>query len=241
MKIFNNIQYLEEVDSTNNYLKINSPLENIIVYTFNQTKGKGRNNKIWFDKKNKSLAISFYFKPDKNILHIFYYIATISLSYINVLQKLKIKNSWIKWPNDIYVGKKKLAGILTENTYIKNVLNGLIIGIGININHTKKELSKIDTSATSLYNEKSNEFNLSEIFNSLLIEFEKMFSILFNYEFNFIFEMWKKRSNIKSKKIKTIIDNEEILCNILDVNEDGSLIVFHNQKKLNVYTGKIII
>lgn len=241
MKIFNNILYLDVVDSTNKYLKENIPSETTIVYTYNQKLGKGRKNKSWIDKKNKSLAISFYFKPDNNIPHIFHYVAAISLSCINVLEKMKIKNTWIKWPNDIYIGNKKMAGILTENIYINNLLSALIIGIGLNINHTKNELSKIDIPATSLFNETKIKFNLQDILNNFLNEFENMFSILFNYDLKFIFDMWIKKSNIFYKSIKTIIDDKEIISNIIAVNNDGSLKILYNGKESNVYTGKIII
>lgn len=237
MKLFNDIEYLETVNSTNTYLKHNPPKNTKIVYTYNQTAGKGRKEKKWRDIKNKSLAVSLYFKED--ICKIFYYVASLSLSGIKILKKLKLENCWIKWPNDIFVKDRKIAGILTENIFINNKIEGIIIGMGINVNHSNLELTDIEQPATSIHSESGKKYKLEDIFTMLLEEMNFYFSILFQKDFNFILSNWEIESNILTKKVETKLNNKIVTCNILDVNNDGSLKVFYNGKFHSIFTGKI--
>ena len=85
--------------------------EKTIVYTLHQTKGRGRQDKKWVDFKNKNLALSFIINPLNNFTNDIWQTATAALALINLLKKLKIKNYWIKWPNDIYINNKRLSAM----------------------------------------------------------------------------------------------------------------------------------
>jgi len=130
---------LDAINSTNEYLKeyiqVNSIKNNHIVYTFNQTKGKGQRGKVWISESGKNLAISIGFFPkrikikEQFILNMFF-----SLFIINTLKSLKIPNLKIKWPNDILSGNKKICGILNEIKVKGEFIDNIIVGFGINVN-----------------------------------------------------------------------------------------------------------
>lgn len=130
---------LDAINSTNEFLKefiqVNSITNNHLVYTFNQTKGKGQRGKVWISESGKNLAVSMCLFPKKIkikeqfILNMFF-----SLFIINTLKSLKIPDLKIKWPNDILSGNKKICGILCEIKVKGEYIDNLILGFGINVN-----------------------------------------------------------------------------------------------------------
>ncbi len=128
--------YFDTLDSTNDYLiklyKEFSIKTNLVVVSNDQKKGRGRRNKNWFSNK-KSLTFSFSVQLDNEISSWGLNMA-ISLSLIQALNDVGIK-SMIKYPNDIIVDNKKIAGILTEVILAKNK-KYCIVGVGLNVNNT---------------------------------------------------------------------------------------------------------
>ena len=130
--------YIEETDSTNNYLKnllLNQYIEEgTIVYTDFQTAGKGQKGNTWESKRRKNLLFSIVLYPDAiNAREQFIVSQIISLAVAESLKKY-VGNITIKWPNDIYWREKKICGILIENTLIGDQIRESVCGIGININ-----------------------------------------------------------------------------------------------------------
>ena len=126
---------LEEVDSTNDYLKReykNLPMQ-ACVTTKHQTKGRGRNGHVWQSHPNENLIMSFLFKDFHKIEDTWKMTQLAACSVVGLLDRNRIKAT-IKWPNDIYVDGKKICGILVE-TILDPDLKVVIVGIGLNVNN----------------------------------------------------------------------------------------------------------
>lgn len=163
-----NIIHLSEVDSTNNYanqlLRQSVINEGDIVITDNQQLGKGQRGNTWFSEPKMNLTFSLILKPKfLQVAQQFYLTKAISLSIVKVLKHYLDKNISIKWPNDIYVENKKIAGILIENTLAGSAISSSIVGIGINVNQS--DFGEIN--ATSLINERLQKFDLNEVLEEL--------------------------------------------------------------------------
>ncbi|MCK5776076.1 MAG: biotin--[acetyl-CoA-carboxylase] ligase [Bacteroidales bacterium] len=133
---------MEEVDSTNNYLWELSEKENLpdfySVSTDFQTKGKGQDDNKWESAKGQNILISIIVNPDFLLAEDAYQISRwVSISIIEYLKSKGLDKLKIKWPNDIYVGRKKLAGILIQNAMAGVNLTKSMIGIGLNVNQLK--------------------------------------------------------------------------------------------------------
>ena len=118
---------LDAINSTNDYikelLKNKSIKKNHIVYSYNQTNGKGQRGNVWYSEPDKNLAFSlFLISPTVNLKNQFIINILISLFIIDFLDYFKIPNLSIKWPNDIMSGNKKICGILNEIQLKKNIL-----------------------------------------------------------------------------------------------------------------------
>ena len=135
---------LHTVGSTNDYMieqirNGNINLEGTIVIADEQTSGKGMDINIWESEPGKNLTFSIFFKPDfLRADQQFLLNKSISLGVYDFIKSLVTHQKvTIKWPNDIYVGDKKIAGILINNTIAGNELFYSVAGIGVNINQQK--------------------------------------------------------------------------------------------------------
>ncbi|MBN2413582.1 biotin--[acetyl-CoA-carboxylase] ligase [candidate division KSB1 bacterium] len=151
--IGHNIIYLESVTSTNDYFKTLDTEkidDGTVVIAENQTHGRGRNGKKWISSTGKGLTFSVLLRPKifSSQTLIFSYIPVITLTRF-FIRHLNI-SAGIKWPNDIYVNHKKIAGILYESASYKNSLKYFITGIGININQNIDDFNDLKSSATSV-------------------------------------------------------------------------------------------
>lgn len=144
---------LECVDSTNNYVA-KMILENdiefgTVILADEQLNGKGQRGSVWHSKSGQNLLFSMYL--DSAILSVsnqFVLSKIVTISIVRTLKSYGI-DAKIKWPNDVYVHDKKIAGVLIENQISGQNLKSSIIGIGLNLNQTEFE----GINATSLRNE----------------------------------------------------------------------------------------
>ncbi|WP_167609865.1 biotin--[acetyl-CoA-carboxylase] ligase [Maribellus sediminis] len=132
-----NIVVLNAIESTNNYasqLVSDKPEECTVVLAQFQHKGRGQQGNYWESEPGKNLLMSMILYPgflpaDKQ----FYISKIVSLALAEVLDA-EVGQVAIKWPNDMYIGTKKVAGILIENAIKGFHLDHSIVGIGLNLN-----------------------------------------------------------------------------------------------------------
>lgn len=179
MKIGKKIIRLDSVDSTNNYtanLIIEGKLgSGTVIMADEQTAGRGQRGAKWTSNAGENLLFTLFIEPDnmsvENQAALTHFA---SLSIVEVLRKIGI-SAQIKWPNDILVGQKKIAGILIENTIRKGKISSSIIGIGLNVN--QKFFPDLNATSINLLNGSYvsiNEtlFSLIQVMNSFWIEIE---------------------------------------------------------------------
>lgn len=128
----------KSLDSTNTKLKELLEQKNLpefsAVITTNQTAGRGQIGNIWESEENKNLTFSILLYPHFLNVQKQFRLSQMVTTAISDALKNYIPEIKIKWPNDIYVGEKKLAGILIENTLSGSTITSTIIGVGLNVN-----------------------------------------------------------------------------------------------------------
>ena len=130
------IVHIEETDSTNRWLKAHGEGTMVVVADY-QTAGKGCGTNSWESERGKNLTFSMLIHPtDIPASQQFRITEVISVAICEVLEQY-IGDVSIKWPNDIYMGDKKICGVLIENRLQGNVIVDSIIGIGLNVNQTE--------------------------------------------------------------------------------------------------------
>ena len=235
MFVKNHIQ-LDDVSSTNLYLrkliKDKSINENILVSTNYQEKGRGQRSNIWESEKNMNILISFLYVHTTNNYDLFKFNMLISLAIYDFLSKYFKTGLKIKWPNDLMINNKKIAGVLVQN--IESNFKS-IIGVGININ--QKEFKNFSPQATSFSNELNKEFNRNALILELMNNFE---NYLINY---FQFNDLKNSYMLKIYKFKqqtNFLNNlKEFKGEIMNFNSSGEIIIKSGDEFLSFKNGEI--
>ena len=165
---------LNSINSTNIYARkiAKSINENTIIISKEQTNGQGTKGKTWYSDKD-SIICSFLIFPKKTKKIDINFSYDIGLSISNSLNELLNIKTYVKKPNDIYLDNKKVSGILVETEYYKNILNYIIIGIGINVNQTKFPIDISDI-ATSLLISCGKKVDKKTIIDMLIKTIENM-------------------------------------------------------------------
>jgi len=162
--------YLQQTSSTNDFatdrLSINGPNEDICIYTYNQSEGRGQIGRKWFGDTDKNIACSYI----KHFDHLavqqqFYLNMAFSLAIHDLISIYVDQPVNIKWPNDIYVNDKKIAGILIQNMLRSDIIPSAILGIGLNVN--TYEFPENLPNPTSLSLECRKEFDLLDVIKAL--------------------------------------------------------------------------
>ena len=235
MFVKNHIQ-LDDVSSTNLYLRkliIDKSInENILVSTNYQEKGRGQRSNIWESEKNMNILISFLYVHTTNNYDLFKFNMLISLAIYDFLSKYFKTGLKIKWPNDLMINNKKIAGVLVQN--IESNFKS-IIGVGININ--QKEFKNFSPQATSFSNELNKEFNRNVLILELMNNFE---NYLINY---FQFNDLKNSYMLKIYKFKqqtNFLNNlKQFKGEIINFNSSGEIIIKRGDEFLSFKNGEV--
>lgn len=206
------------INSTNDFLKENwnnFPHGTVIVADV-QTAGRGRFNRTWHSPEG-GLWFSILFKPRKNFKPNFY-AKLCAVSIIRTLKKLKI-DARLKWPNDIYINGKKLAGILTETIFEGEKPVAVIVGIGMNVNNDIPE--ELKERATSLKLLTNNEHKKLSILSMILSQINKALKIYLKKP-EALTRVWKNLLIQKEGQLIYVRINDEIIKGeISAINEDS--------------------
>jgi len=201
---------INATNSTNSFLKElaqNSSLDEITVaVTNNQTSGRGQMNNSWISEPYKNLTFSLFTTLKKvKVEHQAYLNFAVSLAIYDVLLEYDVPNLYIKWPNDIMSGKKKICGILIENTFSHSRIKNTIIGIGLNVNQEKFHKNLTNASSLKIILKKSIE--LQALMNTIINHINLKISCVELKNFNQIYNRYHQA--LYKKGIPTTFLNQK--------------------------------
>ncbi len=166
---------LDSVDSTNTYAKQHaasfSPHEIICITADAQTAGRGRFGRPWLSPKGANIYATFSFRLPLQTMHLTSLGQVMAATVANLLVNEHL-HPQIKWPNDVQLSGKKLAGVLCETEFHRDAVQ-VFLGVGINVNMELRELQTIDQPATSLQAETGHAWDKE----ALLQKLQKQFAV----------------------------------------------------------------
>jgi BirA family biotin operon repressor/biotin-[acetyl-CoA-carboxylase] ligase len=236
-----NFIYTEEIDSTNTFLlnkenKFNS--NGTVLLAEKQNKGRGRNNRVWYSSKGHNLTFSIlltdkkYFDRNFNLLNF-----VSSLSLATALENLFQLRIDLKWPNDILVGGKKIAGILLESISQGNKIKRLVIGVGVNVNQTFFQ-GNFNIPPTSLKVELNESVEREKMLAEYLNSFEETLNRLESFP-DEVLRDWKSRCGLIGEKI-SVTDGDKIKYGIFDdIDKDGYLLLKNKGEIEKIHFGEL--
>ncbi len=193
--------------------------DRIVVVADSQERGRGRKNRSWFSPPRKNLYFSILVRPHKLPVErsgIFTMVASLSIS--DLLDGIGI-NHWIKWPNDIYIGNRKLCGILNEVFPKGDSVDFVVLGVGLNVNQSFAETELEDT-AVSLYEVTGRLWDRMALLLDLLEIMDRWLEVAED-KLEVLRERWIEKSCIVGKML--LVDGRRM--EVLGVDENGLLVV----------------
>ena len=179
-RIGHKIQWFNELDSTNDYASAiakDSLSHGVVVATHFQKAGRGQRGNQWESALGLNLLFSVILKPHfLEVQKQFLLSKAVALSLCDVIADI-VSGVSIKWPNDIYVNDKKVAGILIEHSFSSAMLDTSIVGVGLNVNQA--EFAESIPNPTSLMLEQGNEHDIKKLLGIICDALDKRYSQLF--------------------------------------------------------------
>lgn len=236
------LKHYKELNSTNSYVLDN--FDNLkmgdVVVTDVQTSGRGRFDRVWEGSSSENIYMTFVIKPENMD----------SFPFVNLTQYLSVilnrvlsrdfgVKSNIKWPNDLLFEGKKISGILAEVKTSLGKMQGVALGVGINVNCDMSNFKELPN-ATSISSILGNSVNKEDLLNLVVEEFFKDFEEFSKQGFVFISDEYKKMCKFNDTvKISASSNNGEFKFDAL--NDDGTLSVLdENNKKITIVNGDIL-
>jgi len=232
------LYHLEEVDSTNNFVKqhvLELP-DGALVYADVQTAGRGRLDRRWVSMRGNFFGTLLMKKlPDP-----FLGTMVVSLAALDVLRELAPEvDVWLKWPNDLYVDDAKLAGILSESVLLPDKTRCIAVGLGVNLALSPEQLSAIDKPAASAGYGKINP----EKFASKLAKSAKMYYIMGMSCSRDLFALWQERNEVVGMELVLEMGGNKSVAGVVSrIGDDGALIMRDAQgREKSYYCGDVSV
>ena len=231
---------LNATTSTNDYLKkrykSGKVLDGDLVWTENQTSGRGQLNKKWISEPFKSLTFSVYKQFNGLLIKPFKFNAVVCLGIIYALKKLSIPGLSIKWPNDILSENKKIGGVLIENFFNRSKIKASVIGVGLNLNQEKFEKLPKATSLKIITGKKWS----SKIILDALVPLLEEYLFMFDFQDSSILDQYQKILWKRNKTILFDMDGKLHKGKLKGVDESGMIILQDQEKMIRKFNNSQI-
>ncbi|VVS92906.1 biotin--[acetyl-CoA-carboxylase] ligase [Desulfoluna spongiiphila] len=225
----NGIVHHHLTDSTNTRardLARDGAPEGTLVVAEAQSAGRGRKGRSWLARPGEGLLFSLVLRPDMEPSRAALITLMTAVSVAEALINETGIDARIKWPNDILVGGKKLAGILTEMSMELDAVDYVITGLGLNVNTPAEAFSpEITDIATSVMAESASAFSRVALLQAILSRFETHYQTLTTRGPESILSRWKELSDIVGRRVRVSMMREEIEGQVTDIDADGVLLV----------------
>ena len=219
-------RFLAETDSTNaeiaRMLAGHPPEQGLIVLADSQTDGKGRLGRAWHSAPGTGVYISTLIRPNLPPEQLPILTLMAGLATVIAVNGFTSNRAQLKWPNDLLLNEKKIAGVLCEY-YPKNI-PAVIVGIGINVNQTQFP-TNIKEIATSLKLETGKEINRTALIKQLITQLDFQYSELKKYKVGTLIKNWTRHTDLFGKTISLKKSSQSITGKAIGLDNLGRLII----------------
>lgn len=223
------IHVFEQTTSTNDVIEKlarDGVREGVVVFAESQTKGRGRLGRKWLSPARKGLWFSVLLRPDVRPQET----TQLTVASATALRRAIFSETnlqpEIKWPNDILIGGKKVAGILTEMSAELDRVRYVILGMGIDVNLDASEFpAELKKTATSLKIETNETISRAELATAILREWDEDYLRVCSGKFSGIADEWEKHCTTIGKNVNVQIGDRKIRGRAEALDDDGALLL----------------
>ena len=238
------VYYFDSTDSTQNFameIASNDKENGTVIISKKQTMGRGRMKRKW-KSPTGGIWMSIIIHPKFDVSYTTLVPIATSLALCMAIEKiLKIKPE-LKWPNDVTLKGKKVAGVLVDTSIISNKIENMILGIGINFKIKPHELASTIKKTPNFYGVatlvKKNERALPLV-HQFLYELENVFQLINSRRIKKIKSEWTKRSSTIGRNVSIITSEGNVSGKAVKIDSDGALIISNGKKAERILVGDI--
>ncbi len=208
--------------------------EGAVIIAEHQTTGKGRMGRVWASPAGVNLYCSIILRPPIRP------VAAPQLTFLSVIavaravEKLTSLQTRIKWPNDLLINNRKVAGLLNEMSAETDKVNFVILGIGVNLNMRSEQFpAELRHPATSLFLESGTKVDRTEFARVLLQELDGLYTVFLEAGYTPARKEWLERSRLMGEMV-TVTDNGSVRTGrVSGINEYGALLLDSGEQILS--------
>ena len=238
------VYYFDSIDSTQNFameIASNDKENGTVIISKKQTVGRGRMKRKW-KSPTGGIWMSIIIHPKFDVSYTTLVPIATSLALCMAIEKiLKIKPE-LKWPNDVTLKGKKVAGVLVDTSIISNEIENVVLGIGINFKIKPHELASTIKKTPNFYGVatlvKKNEKALPLV-QQFLYELENVFQLINSRRIKKIKSEWTKRSSTIGRNVSIITSEGNVNGKAVKIDSDGALIISNGKKAERILVGDI--
>jgi len=239
------IRVFQETASTNDIaekLARDGVKEGVVVFAESQSKGRGRLGRKWISPARKGLWFSVLLRPDLRPQAATQLTVAAATALFRAIRDVSGLTPEIKWPNDILIKGRKVAGVLTELSAELDHVNHLILGIGVDVNQTTTdfptELRKI---ATSLKVEAGRHIQRAELAAAIMRELDRDYARIASHDFNEVADEWQQQCSTIGQRVAIHIGDRVIQGHAEALDDDGALLLRTQHGRLERVIGGDVI
>ncbi|HZR16701.1 MAG TPA: biotin--[acetyl-CoA-carboxylase] ligase [Verrucomicrobiae bacterium] len=228
-RIGRDIRVFEQTTSTNDVIEKlarDGAGEGAVVFAESQTQGRGRLGRAWISPAHKGLWFSVLLRPNltpQAATQLTVASATALRAAIESRTGLKVE---IKWPNDILIAGKKVAGILTELSAELDRIKYVLVGIGVDVNLTVEDFSpELRAQATSLRIELGKPVVRIELAAAILTELDRQYGRVLDGEFSSVADEWESHCSTLGQRLVIQLGQRRLCGRAESLGEDGALLL----------------
>ena len=239
--IWRDIQVFEQTTSTNDVvekLARDGVKEGVVVFAESQTRGRGRLGRKWISPAHKGLWFSVLLRPDLRPQETTQLTVASATALRRAIQSETGLKPEIKWPNDILIRGKKVAGILTELSAEVDRVKHIILGIGVDVNLNANEFPpELRKTATSLKIETGETVSRAELAVAILRELDFDYARICGGKFPAVADEWESGCATIGKNVTVHIGERKIHGRAESLGDDGALLLRTEHGRLETITG----
>jgi BirA family biotin operon repressor/biotin-[acetyl-CoA-carboxylase] ligase len=242
VKILNNLEIFEEIDSTNQYLLENKEKQDkhaSVVLAEYQSNGRGRRGSPWVSPIGSGICLSMAWHFEQPVDSLTCLSLAVGCAVIRTLAKTGFENVGLKWPNDIIFKGKKLGGLLVE---IRGETAGpcdVVIGLGLNVSFPAGFKGDINQPWTDLVGIKDSIPSRNLIAAELISELLLLLDSYADTKIEDIINEWREYDCMRGKQARLILQGKQINGLVMGVDSDGALLMSVNDKIQKYTAGEI--
>lgn len=190
-----------------------------------QSAGRGRLDRRWIAPAGSCLLFSLILRPKLAIYQVFGLTLLASLALCRALEQLSGLEPMIKWPNDVYLDQRKLAGVLTEFASRAEQVEHVVVGVGLNVNLRRSQLRKLGQPATSLATASGRPWDRGVLLAEVLNQMTRLYQDFEQGRHDRLRAAYERRFLLAGRRVRVVDGDSQVTGVAQGLNPDGSLVL----------------